>query len=286
MGLGVRRRQHADRAHRWFGPAHRVRPRLPHLAAVHRRVVRAASSARCARSHRVRQPDAHVRPRCRRGRDADRRVALGGLIRGGTQIGGRAGARHPVPGGDRRHHRAHRPQPVDRLAAPHALDDADRRLGTARRSRPWGRRHTRATEVGCTHAPHVRRADRGRLPRHRGHRQRTARRRRRLPAQRSGPAGDEPRPREQRLPAAGPHTGHGRRAPPHGRGAVRDAPARHRAAAGHDRLRPVLHRSAGGAGGGPSRRSRDPGGRRHPLGARCEGSQVSQDSHETLENLR
>ena len=48
------------------GAAHRFRPRLPHLAAVHRGVVRPAPRARHARSHRVRQPDVHLRARRRR----------------------------------------------------------------------------------------------------------------------------------------------------------------------------------------------------------------------------
>ena len=62
----------------------------------------------------------------------------------------------------------------------------------------------------------------------------------------------------------GPHAGHGRRAPRHVGRAVRGDPARRRAAAGHDRLRPVLHRPAGRPGGGPPRRRRDPDGRRAP----------------------
>ena len=78
--------------------------------------------------------------------------------------------RHPVPGRHRRHHRADRSQPVDRLAA-HDLVDAARRAGRCCSSsasavrqppgRPYGPLVRVTYAVLC----------RGRLPRHDGHRQ-------------------------------------------------------------------------------------------------------------------
>ena len=74
------RRQHRHRGHRWRRPPHRLRPRLPDLAAVHRRVLRRPRRARHPRRHRVRQPDAHLRA----GRDRARCCFLAACSARGT----------------------------------------------------------------------------------------------------------------------------------------------------------------------------------------------------------
>ena len=166
------------------------------------------------------------------------------------------GARHPVPGRHRRHHRAHRPQPVDRLAAPAALDGADRpRCCSSRSRRPAAPLAADASPAVALTRVDVRG---GWVVVYLG-----------TVVTGSGPhAGDADSPRNgldppvshvhaarcscsSGLTVAAPRPARGRR--PARPRAV--AAARRRAAAGHDRLRAVLHR--------PARRARRP----HLLGA-------------------
>ena len=129
------------------GPADRLRAGLPDLAAVHRAVVRAAPGHGHPRRDRVRQPDADLRRRRRRDRDVRGRLAL--RPAGRPPAGLPAGARRPRPGGHRRDHGAHRPQPVDRVLPPARLAGDGRPRGrpasggstraTAHRGRWWHR---------------------------------------------------------------------------------------------------------------------------------------------------
>ena len=84
---------------------------------------------RAAPADRVRQPDPDLRARRDRGRDLRRRAPGSAAGRRPAAAVGGAGSGDPGPGGARRHHRAHRPQPVGRLAPPGAL------AGDRRRSR-------------------------------------------------------------------------------------------------------------------------------------------------------
>ena len=87
----------------------------------------AARRVRRPLGDRVRQPDADLRAGRGRGRHVRRRLA----VRSARPAPARAGhrARHPRPGGDRRHHGADRPQPVDRVLPPALLDGDHRRRG-------------------------------------------------------------------------------------------------------------------------------------------------------------
>ena len=118
------------RRHRRRRPAHRVRARLPDLAALHRRVVPAAR-----------------RPRLHQAIEFGNRTLTFVLVAiaiatfvvdvaapAAATCGSLAlliGARHPRPGGDRRDHGAHRPQPVGGLAPPALLAGDHRRRRTA-----------------------------------------------------------------------------------------------------------------------------------------------------------
>ncbi len=83
----------------------------------------------------------------------------------------------PVPGRDRRHHRAHPAQPVRGRSAPGAVDDLDLARGLAGAQDPGARRGSRRRPFG-DRGPGGVRVDLGhRLARHHGDRERPARRR-------------------------------------------------------------------------------------------------------------
>ncbi len=126
------RRADPHRRHGRRRSPHRIGARLPHLASMHRRIVRHHAGDGHPRCHRVRQPSPDLRARARR----DPHVPRGRADPAGAPrpVRARAGDR-PVrsdPGGHRRHHGADESQPVRRRAA--LL-----RLGRARRPRRGAR---------------------------------------------------------------------------------------------------------------------------------------------------
>ena len=74
-GMGDARRADRDRRHRRPRAPHRIGPRLPDVAAVHRRLARRDARDGHPRHHRVRQPHADLRARRRRDRDVPVRGA-------------------------------------------------------------------------------------------------------------------------------------------------------------------------------------------------------------------
>ena len=112
--------------HRRRRPAHRLRARLPDLAALHRRLVHPARRRSGRTSDRVRQPDADLRAGRGRGGHVRRRAGSSGR-RDLLRLVGGARAGDPRPGGARRHHGADRPQPVGRLVPPAAVAGDHRR---------------------------------------------------------------------------------------------------------------------------------------------------------------
>ena len=128
--------------------------------------------------------------------------------RSAAAAGPRARARRARAGGDRRHHRAHRPQPVGGLAAPAAVDGDDLAspccscgASTSPTRRPGPAARLQAAGLGRSFAVGLGRA----LPRHRRHRRRPPRRRRRRPAQRPRPAAGQPAARRRGVPAPRAH---------------------------------------------------------------------------------
>ena len=127
---GQPRRRGPHRRHRWAGPAHGQRARVPELARVRAGVLRAGARAGRGRPqvHRVRQPHPDRARRLRRTARGLRRVALerphpravvcrvaggGHASRPPRTRPGRA-CRSGCPGGARGHHRPDRPAPDDR----------------------------------------------------------------------------------------------------------------------------------------------------------------------------
>ena len=263
--LGDPRRQHRHRGHRRRRPAHRLRARLPDLAAVHGRVFPAAWRALPPRGDRVRQPHASsswspiaiatfvacgapAAATCARWRSI---VAL--TVPAQAVIGGITVLTDLNPWVVS--------LPPARLAGHH------RRRRTAAAQRRCAVPRARARPRGRAGLGDVRRGLGGPLRRHRRHRLRPARRRRRRPAERPGPASAEPVPRGPGLPLRGAHPRPAVHADGHRRRPRR--PARgHRAALrrggpGHDRLRAVLHRPPRRPGRLPRARRRSDLGLRH-----------------------